>query len=119
MTMPKRSRLKSIRMWLGLRPVSGLPYIVGAFCFLILLMLGDGMLSGSPSPLDELLGGSMIAIGFVGFAVVSFVGCAENRTKPKHPAGHCQTCGYNLTGNVSGICPECGEAVNKAEVQTT
>ena len=24
--------------------------------------------------------------------------------------GHCQTCGYNLTGNVSGRCPECGEA---------
>lgn len=22
--------------------------------------------------------------------------------------GHCQKCGYNLTGNVSGICPECG-----------
>ena len=27
------------------------------------------------------------------------------------PAGHCRTCGYNLTGNVSGVCPECGEAV--------
>ena len=25
------------------------------------------------------------------------------------PPGHCQKCGYNLTGNVSGICPECGE----------
>ena len=25
------------------------------------------------------------------------------------PAGHCQTCGYDLTGNVSGKCPECGE----------
>ena len=25
--------------------------------------------------------------------------------------GHCQRCGYNLTGNVSGICPECGEAI--------
>jgi hypothetical protein len=25
--------------------------------------------------------------------------------------GHCQNCGYNLTGNVSGICPECGEKV--------
>lgn len=24
-------------------------------------------------------------------------------------AGHCP-CGYNLTGNVSGTCPECGEA---------
>ena len=22
--------------------------------------------------------------------------------------GHCQRCGYNLTGNVSGVCPECG-----------
>jgi predicted Zn-ribbon and HTH transcriptional regulator len=27
------------------------------------------------------------------------------------PPGHCQKCGYNLTGNVSGICPECGEEV--------
>ncbi len=22
--------------------------------------------------------------------------------------GHCQQCGYNLTGNTSGVCPECG-----------
>ncbi len=27
------------------------------------------------------------------------------------PRGHCQHCGYNLTGNESGTCPECGEAV--------
>lgn len=25
-------------------------------------------------------------------------------------AGHC-SCGYNLTGNVSGICPECGRPI--------
>ena len=24
------------------------------------------------------------------------------------PAGHCQTCAYDLTGNTSGTCPECG-----------
>jgi hypothetical protein len=24
------------------------------------------------------------------------------------PPGHCRKCGYSLTGNVSGICPECG-----------
>ncbi|MFH1746134.1 MAG: hypothetical protein ABIG44_03715 [Planctomycetota bacterium] len=27
------------------------------------------------------------------------------------PPGHCRKCGYNLTGNVSGVCPECGEAI--------
>jgi hypothetical protein len=29
------------------------------------------------------------------------------------PSGHCEQCGYNLTGNVSGICPECGTAIDK------
>lgn len=27
------------------------------------------------------------------------------------PCGHCQACGHNLTGNVTGICPECGNSV--------
>lgn len=27
---------------------------------------------------------------------------------PRHVPGTCWTCGYNLTGNVSGRCPECG-----------
>lgn len=27
--------------------------------------------------------------------------------------GHCHECGYNLTGNVSGICPECGSPVQE------
>lgn len=30
------------------------------------------------------------------------------RKAKEYPAGFCQACGYNLTGNVSGICPECG-----------
>ena len=29
----------------------------------------------------------------------------------RHPPGHCAQCGYNLTGNTSGTCPECGRAV--------
>jgi hypothetical protein len=30
------------------------------------------------------------------------------------PHGHCQKCGYNLTGNASGICPECGTTILSA-----
>lgn len=26
----------------------------------------------------------------------------------RFPFSHCQRCGYDLTGNVSGVCPECG-----------
>ena len=26
-------------------------------------------------------------------------------------SGRCLSCGYNLTGNTSGVCPECGNAV--------
>ena len=25
--------------------------------------------------------------------------------------GHCQQCGYDLTGNVTGVCSECGETI--------
>jgi hypothetical protein len=27
------------------------------------------------------------------------------------PSGHCRHCGYCLTGNTSGVCPECGTPV--------
>ena len=27
------------------------------------------------------------------------------------PPGHCRSCGYDLTANASGRCPECGAAV--------
>lgn len=30
------------------------------------------------------------------------------RERRRFPAGHCRSCGYDLTGNVSGVCPECG-----------
>jgi hypothetical protein len=33
------------------------------------------------------------------------------RDRRRIPPGHCRKCGYNLTGNVSGVCPECGERI--------
>ncbi len=32
------------------------------------------------------------------------------------PRGHCQGCGYDLKGNVSGVCPECGKELEPASV---
>ncbi len=37
---------------------------------------------------------------------------------PFDPRGiRCTTCGYNLTGNVSGICPECGTPIPAKKAQ--
>ena len=30
----------------------------------------------------------------------------------RHPPGHCQRCGYDLTGNVTGVCSECEEPIS-------
>ncbi len=34
------------------------------------------------------------------------------------PPGYCKKCGYDLTGNVSGICPECGTPVKAGKPQS-
>ena len=33
------------------------------------------------------------------------------RRARRHPPGRCQECAYDLTGNVSGVCPECGTKI--------
>jgi len=44
--------------------------------------------------------------------VLSTVGGLLLRRVAKHRRpGHCHSCGYDLTGNTSGKCPECGEPV--------
>jgi hypothetical protein len=36
------------------------------------------------------------------------------RDRRRIPPNHCRKCGYNLTGNESGVCPECGSEVDAA-----
>lgn len=40
--------------------------------------------------------------------IPSFVAWRSSRRTPPHC---CQQCGYNLTGNESGVCPECGTEI--------
>jgi hypothetical protein len=34
----------------------------------------------------------------------------RRQRQERRAKGLCERCGYDLTGNVSGVCPECGEA---------
>jgi len=36
------------------------------------------------------------------------------RDRARIPPGHCQHCGYDLTGNISGQCSECGKPIPSA-----
>lgn len=42
--------------------------------------------------------------------VPSFAGWLYLSRKPRRTPGRCARCGYDLTGNVAGRCPECGTA---------
>ncbi len=54
----------------------------------------------------------MLAAGPIVFLIVDGIAC---RCFPEPPRAEeyprCVGCGYNLTSNVSGICPECGRPV--------
>ena len=39
------------------------------------------------------------------------------RRRHRQASRRCVTCGYNLTGNTSGVCPECGTAVQPQEAK--
>jgi len=51
--------------------------------------------------------------GASGLAAVAVVAWIADR-RPPRPGGRC-ACGYDLRGNVSGRCPECGALVRPVE----
>lgn len=41
--------------------------------------------------------------------------CRMRKFRRRQRSNCCTACGYNLTGNVSGVCPECGTAIAPAQ----
>jgi hypothetical protein len=74
---------------------------MGAFFVLI----GIAMLF----PRDPLSGSVAIAIGATLMALLLIVPWLKSRRiRNRIAVGQCPACGYDLTGNQSGVCPECG-----------
>lgn len=53
---------------------------------------------------------SVAAVVGAGYAV--FLIRTARRYLPAELPGHCRGCGYDLAGNVSGVCPECGKPMD-------
>ena len=58
---------------------------------------------------------SYLVAGIVSVATWHFftLWCIRRRRARLIRAGLCRSCGYDLTGNTSGVCPECGTPVNR------
>ncbi|UCE59550.1 MAG: hypothetical protein JSU63_19165 [Phycisphaerales bacterium] len=54
----------------------------------------------------------MLLALFIGFGLLSaavlFIWWRHTR---RPPPGYCRKCSYDLTGNTSGVCPECGTRI--------
>lgn len=71
---------------------------VALVVFGVLMLIAD---QGSPPDL-------MIGLFFCVGAIPGTLAVIFNRRPPRRKHGHCKKCGYNLRGNVSGKCSECG-----------
>jgi len=58
-----------------------------------------------------------IPIGWLTVAVMVLSVVIFRRIR-RFPRGHCQACGYNLTNNATGTCPECGTTCDPDPVKS-
>lgn len=72
------------------------------------LVLGFHFSTGNYTRGTHLSRGAEVVIPYYALALLFSILPALWLMRRKHPPGTCQACGYNLTGNVSGKCPECG-----------
>jgi hypothetical protein len=75
----------------------------------------DGMTVAAPYGVD--CDDAAIAFGYLLLFLMLGYALARRLHQVKlSETGHCHECGYNLTGNASGVCPECGTAVRSKQL---
>jgi len=91
---------------------------IGAYVAMFVAMLAARILIGMVHggyPLTGRYDSLLLQTGLIGAVAGACLGAwiAVRRGVPRHvPPGHCRECGYGLTGNVSGVCPECAMPIS-------
>ncbi len=111
----KRERL-SVGTSLAVAVVAFLPVLAVAAVVVreVVVSIADDIPAGVDIPyrLDKILLGLMIGLPLLTAYVVSRFIYTNLRWRWEETDGrYCLACGYDLTGNVSGRCPECGTDV--------
>jgi len=94
------------------RPVSG-----GSFGLVLPTVTRVDPLKGGPRRLFSTVRAFVTSIRmplWVPFVVIAVPTALLWWRDHRPPKGHCQSCAYDLTGNVSGRCPECGTMIEGA-----
>ena len=63
--------------------------------------------SGLPDPWDDVSAYGAFAVGLFAWYCMD---APVERRKDRKKRGQCLHCGYDLSDNVSGVCPECGNS---------
>ncbi len=101
------SRLRRVAKWAGLGVC-----VVIAVCSTVFLQVSFVREFGTSRRLGllALFAGIVLPV-LVAIKVIYILWIRERLSRK----GNCPHCGYNLTGNESGVCPECATAVPKQE----
>ncbi|MFH1109328.1 MAG: hypothetical protein V1790_09060 [Planctomycetota bacterium] len=103
-------------------PAASGPFVWG--CFTVPICIADlpalgllnlierWLLPGVDSDL-RVFAASLIVLGGLQWVLVAQVVLALKRRRRPLDPNTCPKCRYDLTGNVSGVCPECGTAIEK------
>jgi len=70
---------------------------------------------------------ALIPLEYIGYCILFWTACwcvTRKRRRGDEEArrrrvGLCERCGYDLQGNVSGVCPECGLGFGRVQLQPT
>ena len=110
-----KSRIGPPEPW-EVRPAAQWTMLVGHGCLVLCRFEFRGSLPGSLTPywsmhLFPLWG--LAALFLPGSAVLGVRVFQRVRSRLRRMRNQCLRCSYDLTGNVSGICPECGTPVEE------